>query len=130
MPFLTGQEAKTSRENFFYLNDGGQLVGLRRNDWKMVFMEQRAHKFALWGEPFVPLRLPKVFNLRMDPFERADTDANAYDNWRIRQLYTLIPSQAIVKGFLESFAEFPPRQKPAKFNVDEVIANMSKATNN
>jgi arylsulfatase len=88
LPFLQGQEQKTPRQEFFYWNDGGQLVGLRRNDWKMVFMEQRARKFALWGEPFVALRLPKVFNLRMDPFERADTDANEYDNWRIRQLYT------------------------------------------
>lgn len=130
LPFLTGEEEKTPRQQFLYWNDGGQLVGLRRNDWKMVFMEQRAKKMALWGEPFVALRLPKLFNVRMDPFERADTDANSYDNWRIRELYTLVPSQVIVKEFLETFQEFPPRQKPAKFNVDDVIANLSKATNN
>ncbi len=128
LPFLTGEEEKTPRQQFLYWNDGGQLVGLRRNDWKMVFMEQRAKKFALWGEPFVALRLPKVFNLRMDPFERADTDANSYDDWRIRQLYTLVPSQTIVKEFLETFQEFPPRQKPAKFNVDDVISNLSKGS--
>ncbi len=130
LPYLVGEEEKTPRQEFFYWNDGGQLVGLRRNDWKMVFMEQRARKFELWGEPFVPLRLPKVFNLRMDPFERADTDANGYDNWRIRQLYTLVPSQVIVRGFIDTLAEYPPRQKPAKFNVDEVVANLANATNN
>ena len=130
LPFLTGGETKTPRQNFFYWNDAGQLVGLRRNDWKMVFMEQRARKFALWGEPFVSLRLPKVFNLRMDPFERADTDANGYDNWRIRQLFTLVPSQTVVAGFLATFKDFPPRQKPAKFNVEDVISTLSKGTNN
>ena len=130
LPHLKGESDTTGREEFFYWNDGGQLVSLRRNDWKMVFMEQRAKKFALWGEPFVPLRLPKVFNLRMDPWERADLNANGYDNWRIRQLFTLVPSQAIVKTFLETLAAFPPRQKPAKFNVDDVISSMSQSAAN
>jgi arylsulfatase len=130
LPWLTGKEEKSPRQEFFYWNDTGQLVGLRRNHWKMVFMEQRSRSWNVWSEPFVPLRLPKVFHLRMDPFERADTDANGYNNWWIRQLYTLVPSQAIVRNFLESFKEHPPRQKPAKFNVDEVLATMAKATNN
>jgi hypothetical protein len=95
----------------------GQLLDLRRNAWKMVFMEQRAKKFELWGEPFVSLRLLKVLNLRMDPWERANLNPNGYDNWRIRQLYTLVPSQIIVKEFLETLAEFSPGQKPAKFNA-------------
>ena len=130
LPFLTGQEKKTPRKEFFYWNDTGQLVGLRRNDWKMVFMEQRSRSWNVWSEPFVPLRLPKVFNLRMDPFERADTDANNYNNWWIRHLFTLVPSQTIVAEFLQTFKEYPPRQKPAKFNVDDVISSMTKATNN
>ncbi|MEP5089484.1 MAG: arylsulfatase [Paracoccaceae bacterium] len=130
LPLLTGEAENSGREEYFYWNDAGQLVGLRRNDWKMVFMEQRAKKFALWGEPFVSLRLPKVFNLRMDPWERADLNANGYDNWRIRQLYTLVPSQVIVKGFLETLADYPPRQKPAKFNVEDAIAAMSQASAN
>ncbi|WP_395175645.1 arylsulfatase [Roseibium alexandrii] len=130
LPLLKGESDTSGRQEFFYWNDGGQLVGLRRNDWKMVFMEQRAKKFALWGEPFVPLRLPKVFNLRMDPWERADLNANGYDNWRIRQLYTLVPSQVIVREFLSTLEEFPPRQKPAKFNVDDAIAAMSQGAAN
>jgi arylsulfatase A-like enzyme len=130
LPFLAGNADKSPRQEFFYWNDAGQLVGLRRNDWKMVFMEQRARSWDVWSEPFVSLRLPKVFNLRMDPFERADTDANAYNNWWIRHPFTLVPSQTIVAEFLETFKEYPPRQKPAKFNVDDVIAKMSAATNN
>ena len=93
-------------------------------------MEQRARKFALWGEPFVTLRLPKVFNLRMDPFERADTDANAYDNWRLRQLYTLVPSQVVVGQFMKTMKEYPRRQAPFELNVEEIIDTLSKANNN
>ena len=130
LPFLKGETDTTGREEFFYWNDGGQLVAMRRNDWKMVFMEQRAKKFELWGEPFVSLRLPKIFNLRMDPWERADLNANSYDNWRIRQLYTLVPSQVVVKEFLETLAAYPPRQKPAKFNVEDVISAMSQSAAN
>lgn len=130
LPFLTGEAKKSPRQEFFYWNDTGQLVGLRRNDWKMVFMEQRSRTWNVWSEPFVPLRLPKVFNLRMDPFERADTDANGYNNWWIRHLFTLVPSQTIVGEFLETFKEFPPRQKPAKFNIEDVMNSMRQATNN
>jgi arylsulfatase len=130
LPFLKGKTDTTGRQEFFYWNDGGQLVGLRRNDWKMVFMEQRAKKFELWGEPFVSLRMPKVFNLRMDPWERADLWANGYDNFRVRQLYTLVPSQVVVKEFIETLAAFPPRQKAAKFNVDDALSALSQGAAN
>ena len=130
LPFLSGEQPKSPRVEFFYWNDSGQLVGLRRNDWKIVFMEQRAKTWEVWTEPFVPLRMPKVFNLRMDPFERADTDANGYNNWWIRHLFAMVPSQAIVKEFLQTFKEFPQRQKSAKFNVSDMLKIMTKATNN
>jgi arylsulfatase len=81
----------------------------------------------VWAEPFVKLRLPKVFNLRTDPYERADTDANGYRNWWIDHLFVMVPAQAHVAEQLASFAEFPPRQKPAKFNVEEVLNNMKSA---
>jgi len=130
LPYLTGGADKGPRKEFFYFNDTGQLVGLRYNHWKLVFMEQRARSWDVWAEPFVALRLPKVFNLRQDPFERADTDANAYNNWWIRKLYTLVPAQTFVGEFLKTFQEFPPTQASAKFNVEDVLANLRKANNN
>jgi arylsulfatase len=126
LPLITGQSEKGARKEFFYFSDDGQLVGLRYNNWKMVFAEQRARTFRVWSEPFVPLRIPKVFNLRMDPFERADTDSNNYDRWWIKHVFLLVPSQVVVGEFVETLAEFPPRQKPAKFNVDDVLRKMQK----
>jgi len=129
LPYLSGKEKNGPRKAFFYFNDTAQLVGLRYNDWKMVFMEQLARSWDVWSQPFVPLRMPKVFNLRMDPYERADTDANAYNNWWIEHLFVMVPSQVVVKEFLQTFKEFPPSQKPAKFNVEDVLTNMEKASN-
>ena len=113
------------------IDDGGQLIGLRFDKWKLVFAEQRAKSWDVWSEPFVKLRLPKVFNLRSDPFERADTDANGYNNWWIDHLFLLVPAQAHVAEQLQTFAEYPPRQKPAKFNVEEVLNGLrnAKSTN-
>ena len=128
LPLLTAQDEKGPLKEFLYFNDGGQMVGLRYNNWKLVFAEQRKHYFDVWSDPFVPLRLPKLFNLRSDPFERADTDSNNYRTWWIRRVFVVVPSQVIVKAFADSFKEFPPRQKPAKFNVDDILANMGKAT--
>jgi arylsulfatase len=124
LPFLTGKEAKGPRKEFLYFNDGGELVGLRYNHWKLVFAEQRKHYFDVWSEPFVKLRVPKVFNLRSDPFERADTDSNNYRTWWIRRVFTLVPSQHLVREFVSTFKDFPPRQKPAKFNVDDILKQM------
>ena len=126
LPLITGQSKKGARKEFFYFSDDGQLVGLRYNAWKLVFAEQRAKQFMVWSNPFVPLRVPKIFNLRRDPFERADTDANNYHRWWIERIFLLVPSQTVVKGFVETLAEFPPRQKPAKFNVDDVLKQMQK----
>jgi len=128
LPYLTGKDKKGPRKEFFYFSDDGQLVGLRYNKWKLVFAEQRSRTFRVWSDPFVPLRLPKLFNLRSDPFERADTDANNYDTWWIRRIFVLVPAQTFVGEFIQTFQEFPPRQKPAKFNVDDVLKNLSKAS--
>ncbi len=129
LPHLTGKAGKNAewpRKEFFYWSDDGELVGLRYNQWKIVFAEQRARTFRVWSEPFVRLRLPKIFNLRTDPFERADTDANNYDTWWIRHAFLLAPAQAYVGKFIATFKEFPPRQKPAKFNVDDVIRTLTE----
>jgi arylsulfatase len=132
LPNLTGEagaDAAWPRREYLYWNDGGQLVGLRYDDWKLVFMEQRTRTFRVWTEPFVPLRVPKIFNLRTDPFERADTDSNNYDTWWIRRIFALVPAQTFVGEYIATFKEFPPRQKPAKFNVDDALAAMKSAGN-
>jgi arylsulfatase len=127
LPYLTGAKDKGSRQEFLYWNDGGQLVGLRYNDWKLVFMEQREHGWNVWAEPMIPLRFPKVMNLRRDPFERAHHESDFYNGWWVNRMYTLIPAQTFVKEWLQSFKEFPVRQRPAVFNLDKVLSQMETA---
>ena len=130
LPYLTGEATAGPRKEFFYFSDDGQLVALRRDQWKLVFAEQRARQLQVWTEPFVTLRAPKLFNLRSDPFERADTDSNNYNRWMIERAWVAVPTQAIVANFLKTFAEYPMRQKPAKFNVDDVMKLMSEGQSN
>jgi arylsulfatase A-like enzyme len=101
-------KAPSPRREFFYFNDDGSLVGLRYNQWKIVFAEQRGSGFDVWQEPFVPLRVPKLFNLRSDPFETADHESMDYPRWRVEHLFVLVPAQQYVGQFLASFKEFPP----------------------
>ncbi len=124
LPYLTGKEQESPRKEFFYFNDDGQLVALRYDDWKLVFMEQRAHYFDVWSEPYVELRVPKFFNLRRDPYERADTDSNNYRRWWIQHAFVGLPAQGFVAKFLQTFAEFPPSQEPAAFNLKHVMEKL------
>ncbi len=124
LPYLKGETDDGPRKEFFYFSDTGDLLNLRYNQWKIVFAEQRAHGFEVWQEPFVFLRLPKLFNIRSDPFERADHEAPGYADWRARRLYALVPAQAYVAKFLATFKEFPPRQKPASFSIDQVLESL------
>ena len=126
LPSLTGQAAEWPRKGFFYFSDDGDLLALRYQRWKVVFAEQRAHRFDVWRDPFVKLRLPKLFDLRMDPFERADTDSNNYNDWMIRHAFVLMPAQAYAAKLLATFKDFPPRQKPAAFNLDEIMRTVEK----
>lgn len=121
LSYLRGEVKESPREAVFYFNDDGALVALRFQDWKLVFMEQRAKTLALWAEPFVPLRIPKIFHLRRDPFERADESSNTYYDWLIDHAFLLVPAQAYVAEQAQSFRDFPPRQKPASFNLDSVM---------
>ncbi|EEE47853.2 Arylsulfatase A/related enzyme [Roseibium alexandrii DFL-11] len=133
LPILTEdavRDAGWGRQAFFYWNDGGQLVALRYDDWKLVFKEQRAKTFDVWTEPFVSLRIPKIFNLRTDMYERADTDSNNYNRWWIKRIFALVPAQKFVSDYIATFEEFPPRQKPAKFNVDDAVQALANAGNN
>jgi arylsulfatase len=128
VPYLTGQEKKSPRQGFIYFDDDGNLVALRFDNWKVVFMEQRVEgTLRIWAEPFVPLRVPKLFNLRTDPFERADITSNTYYDWLVDHIPQVLAAQAIVLPFLETFKEFPPRQKAASFTIDQALAKMSEA---
>ncbi len=128
LPYLSGQVSEGPRREFLYWNDDGNLVALRYNRWKAVFLEQRAHGFEVWSEPFVPLRVPKLFDLRADPFERADHEADLfYKKWWMDRVFLLVPAQAFVAQWLESFKEFPPRQRPASFSIDQVMQQLMSA---
>jgi arylsulfatase len=109
------------RREFLYWTDDGDVAALRYDQWKICFLEQRAHGINVWQEPFVELRLPKLFNLRSDPFERADHEAIDYGRWRAERMFAFAPAAAYVSRWLESFREFPPRQKPGSFNLDRVM---------
>ena len=120
LPYLTGEVQEGPRKLFFYASDDGDLLAVRDGDWKLVFAEQRANRFDVWRDPFVQLRIPKIFNLRQDPFERADTDSNMYNRWWDKKIAARgIPGAILVRQFLASFQEFPPRQRPASFTIDQ-----------
>jgi arylsulfatase len=120
--------APSPRREFFYFNDDGSLVALRYSHWKFVFAEQRAHGLDVWEEPFVPLRLPKLFNLRSDPFETADHEGMDYERWRVEHLFLLVPAQQYVGRFLATFQQFPPRQKPGSFSIDQALETLQRGT--
>jgi arylsulfatase A-like enzyme len=120
---LSGK-APSPRRDFFYFTDDGSLVGLRYDQWKLVFAEQRAEGLNVWQDPFVPLRLPKLFNLRSDPFETADHEGMDYERWRVEHLFLLVPAQQYVGRFLATFKDFPPRQKAGSFSVDQVMESL------
>ena len=127
LPYLTGQTTKSPREEFFYFNDDGGLDALRYDNWKFVFSEQRIEgTMRIWAEPFVTLRLPKIFNLRTDPYERADITSNTYYEWLVEHLFLLVPVQKIVGNFLATFKEFPPDQKSGSFSVDQVLEKLQE----
>jgi arylsulfatase len=126
-PYLTGQVAKSPRESFLYFNDDQQLTALRYDNFKFVFMEQRVQgTLRIWLEPFVTLRAPKIFNLRTDPYERADITSNTYYDWWMDHVFLLVPAQAYVGQFLATFKDYPQRQKADSFNLDSVLRKMQE----
>ena len=125
LPQLTGKEENGPRKEIFYFSDDGDLTALRYNDWKILFMEQKAEgTFRVWMEPFVPLRVPLIENLRRDPYERATITSNTYHDWHIDRAFLLVPAQTYVGQFLATFKDFPPRQKAASFALDQVMEKM------
>jgi arylsulfatase len=125
LPTLTGESEKGPRKEVFYFSDDGDLTALRYDDWKMIFLEQRAEAtLQAWMEPFVPLRVPLIFNLRRDPYERSQITSNTYFDWLIDRAYLLVPAQAYVGNFLKTFQEYPPRQKAASFSLEKVMETL------
>jgi len=125
LPYLTGKEETSPRREFFYWSDDGDLTGLRFNNWKVVFAEQRQRgTLAIWMEPFTLLRIPKLFNLVTDPYERADITSNTYWDWYLDHVFLLLPAQDYVANFLGTFKEFPPRQEAASFTINQVMEKM------
>jgi arylsulfatase len=125
LPHLSGKEQKGPRHEIFYFSDDGDLTALRYDDWKIIFMEQRVEAtLQAWAEPFVPLRVPLIFNLRRDPYERAQITSNTYYDWLIDRVFLLVPAQAYVGKFLGTFKEYPPRQKAASFSLDKVMEQL------
>jgi arylsulfatase len=128
LPYITGKVKESPRNNFFYFSDDGDMLALRFDNWKVVFMEQRLRgTMGVWAEPFVPLRLPKLFNLRTDPYEFADITSNTYWDWVFSSAILVLAAQQIVGKFLETFKEFPPVQKPNTFTIDQAMEKMQQA---
>ena len=126
LPFLTGKADEGPRKEIFYFSDDGDLTALRYNDWKLVFMEQKTvGTFRVWMDPFTPLRVPLIFNLRRDPYERAPITSNTYYDWLLDRAYLLVPAQDYVGQFLETFKKYPARQKAASFSLDQVMEKLS-----
>jgi len=128
--YLTGQQERSARRAFIYFDDDAQLVAIRFDNWKLVFYEQKTPgTLDIWGEPFTPRRLPLFFNLRMDPYERAQITSNEYWAWSIHKAYLILGAQAIAAAFVDSLKKYPPRQKPQSFNLDQIIERLQQPTN-
>jgi arylsulfatase A-like enzyme len=126
VPYLTGQVKESPRPAVFYFSDDGELMAVRVGDWKLCFMVQHAFQMNVWAEPMTKLRLPHIFNLRRDPFERADYNSNTYFDWMVDHVPQLYQAQALVAQQIANFIKYPPRQKPASFNLDQVLEQVTK----
>jgi arylsulfatase len=129
LPYLTGQQGRGARKEFVYFNDDGDLVALRYENWKVVFEEQRAKgTLNIWAEPFTKLRVPKLFDLRSDPYERADVTSNTYYDWLMSDgAGIFIAAPAVVGKFLATFKDYPPSQRPSSFSIDQIVEKMQKS---
>jgi arylsulfatase A-like enzyme len=130
LPYLTGQQDHSARRGFVYFDDDGHVVALRVDNWKFVFCEQKTPgTLDIWGEPLTCRRLPLLYNLRMDPYERADITSNTYNDWLLRHGFLMVGAQAVVAEFVGTFKEFPPRQRPQSFSIDQIMEQLVKPTN-
>ncbi len=126
--YLSGQAKESPRKEFIYVNDDGQVVAMRYNDWKVVFLENRGQAFGVWREPFTELRVPLLFNLRRDPFERAQHNSNTYNDWFLDRPYVIVPLQGMAAEFLKTMKDYPPSQTPGSFNLEKIQKQIEAAS--
>jgi arylsulfatase len=126
LDYLGGKAKESPRHEFWYVNDDGQVVAARYDDWKAVFLENRGEAFGVWREPFIELRVPLLFNLRRDPFEKAQHNANTYNDWFLERVFIIVPIQALAAKFLQTMTEYPPSQSPGSFNLTKIEAQLRK----
>jgi arylsulfatase len=127
LDYLTGKTQESPRKEFIYVNDDGQVVAMRYDAWKAVFLENRGQAFEVWREPFTELRVPLLFNLRRDPFERAQHNANTYNDWFLERAFVCVPLQGLAAKFLMSMKDYPPSQSPGSFNLEKIQKQIEKA---
>jgi arylsulfatase len=130
LPYLEGDTEQSPRNEFWYVNDDGQIVAARYADWKAVFLENRGEAFGVWREPFIELRVPLLFNLRRDPFEKAQHNANTYNDWFLDRVFIIVPIQAMAAQFLQTMVDYPPSQEPGSFNLSSIEENLRDAIGN
>ncbi len=127
LDYLSGKVKDSPRKEFWYVNDDGQVVAARYDDWKVVFLENRGEAFGVWREPFTELRVPLLFNLRRDPFEKSQHNANVYNDWFLDHPFVIVPIQALAAKFLMSMKEYPPSQSPGSFNLSKIEETLKNA---
>jgi arylsulfatase len=130
LPYLSGETDESPRHEFWYVNDDGQIVAARYDDWKVVFLENRGEAFGVWREPFVELRVPLLFNLRRDPFEKAQHNSNTYNDWFMDRVFVIVPIQALAAQFLQTMQDYPPSQSPGSFNLSGIQETLEQAIGN
>jgi arylsulfatase len=126
LDYLSGRVKESPRKEFMYVNDDGQVVAIRYDDWKVVFLENRGEAFGVWREPFVELRVPLLFNLRRDPFEKSQHNANVYSDWFLDRAFVIVPLQGIAAKFLQTMKDYPPSQTPGSFNLTKIEEQLKK----
>jgi len=128
LDYLTGTSAESPRKAFIYVNDDGDIVAVRHDNWKVVYQENRGEAFGVWMEPFTELRVPLIFHLRRDPYERAQHNANIYYDWLLDRVFIGFRASAIAGQFLQTFVEYPPSQTPGSFNLDSMKKKIEAAS--
>jgi arylsulfatase len=129
-PYLSGEAEESPRHEFWYVNDDGQIVAARYDDWKVVFLENRGEQFGVWREPFVELRVPLLFNLRRDPFEKAQHNSNTYNDWFLDRVFVIVPIQGLAAQFLQTMQDYPPSQTPGSFNLSGIEEKLKQSIGN
>jgi arylsulfatase len=128
LDYLTGKAKESPRHEFMYVGDEGQIMAIRYDDWKVVFLEQRMEsRLQIWAEPFTELRTPLLFNLRRDPFEKSQHGSNTYYDWYIDRIFVIVPLQGFAGKFLTTMKDYPPSQTPGSFNLEKIQKQIAGA---